>query len=115
MRKMKNRLKSSAGETIGEVLISTLVAALSLMILAMMIASAGKLVIKSKNFMDDYVKEENGIVTGTGSAVTGTLKFSDGGTEVPLTNHSPDGGYTVNIYVNDQISGKPVAAYTKGG
>ena len=52
------RLRGKAGETIAETLIATLIAALALTMLAGAVASAAKIVTKSKSTMDTYRTEE---------------------------------------------------------
>lgn len=52
--RLKKRLKSESGESIAEVLVALLIAAIALMMLATMISSTVSIVNKSKIKMDEY-------------------------------------------------------------
>jgi len=54
MRRIKNRLRSCAGESIGETLIALLISALALLMLAGAVSSAGRIVTRNKAAMISY-------------------------------------------------------------
>ena len=56
-KKIMAELRGKAGETIAETLIATLIAALALTMLAGAVASAAKIVTRSKETMDQYRAE----------------------------------------------------------
>ena len=74
----KNR--AIAGESIGEVLVATLISSLGLLMLALMISTASKMVTSSRSVMDNYIKDEVSIVTADSSSNTknGSLTFRNG-------------------------------------
>jgi len=51
---IKSKIRSIAGETIGETLIALLISALALLMLAGAIGSASKIVTRNKTAMDEY-------------------------------------------------------------
>ena len=53
-RRIKNKLRSRAGESIGETLIALLISALALLMLAGAISSAGRIVTRNKAAMISY-------------------------------------------------------------
>ncbi len=54
MRDIKNKLRSRAGESIGETLVALLIAALALLMLAGAVSSASKIVTRNKAAMEEY-------------------------------------------------------------
>lgn len=61
MKQIVNKLRSRAGETIGEVLVALLVSTLALMILAGMITATSNVVKTSKDRMDEYYTANAGL------------------------------------------------------
>ena len=93
-RPIRKRLRSRAGETITEVLVSVLIAALGKTLLAGMISAASKMITDSKKSTETYVNAENILATqpdsvgtdahvtvGTDSTVTLSKKLSNAGSE----------------------------------
>lgn len=58
----KEKLCSKLGESIAEVLVALLIAALGLLMFASMITSSSRIIQKSSNKIQEYVQEENYIV-----------------------------------------------------
>lgn len=73
-RRIKKRLKSQTGESIGEVLIALLISSLALVMLAGMISATNNMVKKSETVMNDYYACNNELeaLTATRSNVTKT-------------------------------------------
>ena len=59
-----SKLKSEAGESLGEVLIALLIAALALTMLASVITTASSIINRSKTAMDRYYAATNGLNSG---------------------------------------------------
>lgn len=64
MKQIKNKLTSSKGESIAEVMVASLIAALALLLLATMIMSSTHLVQKSEKTMDDYYNQISNLDSG---------------------------------------------------
>lgn len=119
MDKLKRKLRSRAGESLAEVLVSTLIAVLALMILAGLISSTNKMVVRSKKLTEDYVTAANLMAEQSSSGATAELTFyvdgTAGETAVKLTDGSEDDKkIDVTCYTNSTIGGIPVTAYKKG-
>lgn len=56
MKQATRKLRSRAGESIGETLVALLISALALLMLAGAISSAGRIVTRNKESMDTYYK-----------------------------------------------------------
>lgn len=54
MKKMLKKLRSTAGESIGETLIALLISALALVMLAGAVSSASNIITRSNDAMNDY-------------------------------------------------------------
>ena len=54
LRRMKNKLRSCVGESIGETLVALLIAALALLMLAGAVSSASRIVTRNKVAMEEY-------------------------------------------------------------
>ncbi|MBR6220466.1 MAG: hypothetical protein IKQ80_07880 [Clostridia bacterium] len=65
MKKLMSKLRSAAGETIGETLVALLISALALTMLAGAIGAANNIVTRSNKAMNDYYTK-----TGTGLSDT---------------------------------------------
>ena len=84
LKKIKTKLRGKAGESIAETLISTLIAALALTMLAGAIGSAAKIVTGSRNAMQNYRTVE---IQKTETGWTNTMQNDDAlyvGTSIPL-------------------------------
>ena len=116
MKKLKNqiaeKLKRKSGETLAEVLIALLIAALALTMLASTIASSSKMITQSKQKMESYYAANDSLAEKSGdSKLTMTLKLGgESGTVVKMTNAA----ITVNYNVNDEAGAKKVIAYWLG-
>ena len=80
MHSLKNKLRSQAGETIAEVLVSLLISALALTMLASMITATVSMVTRSKEKMKEYY--ENGEALELMSSDTETIKVTMRGTDL---------------------------------
>lgn len=54
MKKMLKKLRSTAGESIGETLVALLISALALVMLAGAVSSASNIITRSNDAMNDY-------------------------------------------------------------
>ena len=91
-KRIKAKLQSNAGESIGEVLIALLIAALALTMLASVITTTARLIKESRTHMDDYYDASNLLASkssGTNIAV-GAVKV-----EIKTTSGSPVGNQAV--------------------
>ena len=57
MKKMLKKLRSTAGESIGETLIALLISALALVMLAGAVSSASNIITRSNDAMNDYYRD----------------------------------------------------------
>ena len=119
-RKLMSKLKSEAGETLGEVMVALLIAALALTMLASAITSASRMITQSKTKMGSYYAAANGlnsseevtlnsvkIVTKTTGTITISIKDGD------KSDHSYED--TVSTYsIKESVAGGvKVTAYKK--
>ena len=123
------RLRSRRGETLGEVLVAVLVAALGLVILASAVRSSSNIVRKSKEAAEKYVTAERALVnrsaSSTGenagsiegvSSVDGSFSVSVGlpgaGTD-SVTRLTDDSADTIDVTfcVNSVLGKKQVISY----
>lgn len=103
---IKAKLKSQAGETIGETLVALLISALALTMLAGAISTAANLITKSETVMETYYE---GITTlGNPNADGLTIAFSDG---VKLIGDSTSSSIGVKFSKNEAFGSKPIIAY----
>ena len=73
--KIRTKLRSPRGETLGEVLVALLVAALAITMLAGAIGVSTRLVQKSKVVMNDYYLSNNDLSGGSGTSSNGSVSF----------------------------------------
>lgn len=122
---LSKKLKGNAGESIAEVLIALLIAALALTMLASVITSAAKMINRSKQLMNAYYAENEWLSAQADSAADGALTVtvstvgseSEPAREVKLI---PGGSITVKYQDNDIVSdedhnGIHVIAFWKAG
>ena len=121
--KLKRKLRSRAGESIAEVLVALLIAALAMATLAGMIGATYSMVEKSKTTMKSYVDANNGLVTqdsgGTDGKATLSITVGEGSTQTSTPvkiseGDADDKTISVVYFSNSQISGKTVISYEKG-
>ncbi len=110
IQKMKKKFGSCCGETIAETLVSLLIAALALTMLAGAMSSSLKMVTKSRNKLNAYSEKTESMVTGSGTEGTITIKvdalgtvLSDAGLNLPE--------YKVQYFFNNEFNSTPVAVY----
>ena len=100
MAKVTQKLKSSAGESIAEVLIALLISALALMMLAGMINAASNTVTTSREILEDYYGAEPSPLPRT----TATITFPGGLSVQPA----------IQIY-KEEIGSTEISFYTPVG
>ncbi len=78
MNRVSKKLKSRAGETLSEVLIALLIAALALTILANMISASSKMVLDSRGSLEKYYEAQGEPADSTAAVTWGdkSLSFS---------------------------------------
>jgi hypothetical protein len=79
--KLADKLKNTAGESLSEVLIALLIAALAMTMLASAISSTSKILTKSKTSLESYYAENDKVaeqkaVSGTGGTKTTKVKLT---------------------------------------
>lgn len=103
--RIARKLKSRAGESIAETLIGMLIASLALVMLAGSISTATRLILTSKDRMDEYYAADGDMAKQTGEAATIEITLEGGGVEQII-----DG---VDCYGNDKFENMPVYSYVK--
>ena len=108
---MKKKLKSQTGESIGETLVSLLIAALALVMLAGAISASSGVIMKGRNKLNAYYtanEAESGVV----KMKSGTRETDD---KMTLTDgkgqFSESPSYPVTYYINDEFNSRIVIAY----
>ena len=109
MKKMMQKLRSRAGESISEVLIAMLVSALGLAMLAGVISTSVRIINNSKTTMKTFIQNENALEQRESSEYDGLLTVSVDGAPIKLTGESAD-KITVS-YTNRSIGRKTVVSY----
>lgn len=105
MKQVRQKLRSQRGESLGEVLVALLVAALAITILAGAIVTAGRIITQSREAMGEYYASNNELSAHSGTPTGGKVTFSE--KLVDGTNEA-----TVNFYVNRKYD--EVVSYHKG-
>ena len=106
------KLKSEKGETISEVLIALLVAALAIVLLAGMINASYSMITKSKEKNEKYTVAENGIVEqSTDSEVSGKVTIEIDGQPGRLSDANSTYEIDVDYYTNGEAGSNPVRSY----
>lgn len=118
LREMGRRLRSQRGESLTEVLVSTLIAAVALVMLASMISTGARLVDQSRDALRSYYNENNRLAAQDSeedpAPETLTLEIVD---EDNYNILLAPGEVTIRAdqYTNDRITGLendgPVTAY----
>ena len=106
MKKVLKKLRSSAGESITETLISLLISTLALVMLAGALSAATGIVLKSRDKMDKYYTANENFVQRPESTQNRTLTLTITDNRELITTAN------VNYYVNKEFSKTPVIAYT---
>lgn len=112
MKKMLEKIKSTKGESIGEVLVALLISSLALVLLASMITSSSTLIKNSRAKMSRYYYQNDILTKQSGSASEGSITFKLSGSAVnyPLVNSS-DTAISVRYYINSEST--EVVSYGK--
>jgi len=109
MKKMMQKLRSRAGESISEVLIAMLVSALGLAMLAGVITTSTRIITKSRETAKTFTQSENALEshdTASLEVKSGTVKFAYG--------DDSDSFDLVNVnYGSKTIGKKNVTVYWK--
>ena len=120
MNKMKllgKKLRSRCGESIAEVLIALLIAALGLTLLAAMITSASRMIRMSKANMAAYVTAQNALVSRPSASIDDVITVDTGKKATVSTKLTDDYDTAAGISVKSytiSVTGKSVVAYAKG-
>ena len=105
--RIARKLKSRAGESIAETLIGMLIASLALVMLAGSISTATRLILTSKDRMDEYYAADADMANQTGEAATIEITLKGGNVEQSIKS--------VSCYQNAEFDNSPVYSYVKGG
>lgn len=107
MKKLKEKFKSHAGESISETLISLLIAALALVMLAGAISSSTSVILKSEDKLKDYYDSAESLTKRTSgiSSSNPKIRITDNDSAISAPN------YPVIYYKNEEFSKTPVVAY----
>ena len=109
MKRLFGKLRGRKGESIAEALVGLMIAALALVLLASMIGTSARMILKSEDDMDEYVSGQNALNSrtgGTGATVTLTVTspvpaaLTDKGSDsIPVDRYQINvGGETVTAY-----------------
>lgn len=112
MKTIHKKIKSTKGESIGEVLIALLISSLALVLLASMITSSSTMIKNSRAKMSRYYFQNDILTKQSGSASDGSISFKLSGSAVnyPLVNAS-DAAINVKYYINSEST--EVVSYGK--
>lgn len=106
---IKNKLRSRAGETITETLVSLLISALALVMLAGVISASSRIVNRSKAALDAYYDACNAMVEMSDASETGT-----GSVKITGTGISSAAGISEAVsYVEGTAGNRTVLYYRK--
>ena len=107
-RSLRRKIRSRAGETITEVLVSLLISVVALVMLAGMISAAARLIKTSEAKMETYYGANNALVSApSGSASDATMTIRNSDDSINMT-------VAIQYYANTTVANKPVIVYTKG-
>ncbi len=112
MKRIKRKLNSQAGESIGETLVALLIAVLALVMLAGALSASNGVVMKGRNKLDEYYSANDassGIVkrTSGGTSVSGGITIRDD------TGTISDTSYDITYYKNAEFENRTVIAYDR--
>lgn len=115
-RNLKKKLKSTAGESLIEVLVSLLIAGLAILMLGQIVGVSVRMIRRSNETMTEYYSANNVLsvmapVGGSSSVARGrasvSVTWAGSGVEVNL-GVNPD----VEYYANQSIGGSEVVSYS---
>lgn len=72
VNKVKNKLRSTSGESIAETLVAVLISAFALLMLAGTVNSASNLITKSQDSLKTYYKDYNDLASPGGASSSGS-------------------------------------------
>ena len=102
MKRIAQKLRSRAGESIGETLIALLISSLALLMLAGAISTTTRIVTHSNETMDAYYAADRGLAARDTGEASLTVTLNDG---------ENTWSYNVNAYENATFSTRRVIAY----
>lgn len=109
--KLKKKLCSQSGESIGETLVALLISTLALVMLAGAMASASGVITKSRDKLDSYYDAAENVVTRTSAAQ------ELNGKKITITDSrgaiGPRSFDNISYYLDSVLSDTPVIAYEK--
>ena len=103
---IRKKLNSQAGESIAETLVSLLIAALALVMLAGAMSASTNIVIRSRDKLDGYYdanEQPSGIVKKASGGKTGEMTISGSGVATQSIG--------VYYFTNDKLGKLPVVSY----
>ena len=113
--RLKKKLRSTAGESLVEVLVSLLIAAMAILLLGQAVGVSVRMVRQSEDALEDYYTANNVLSARPGTA--GDADVSMGEAEVVITwagtgnSVSLGTDITVEYYVNQSAAGDVVISY----
>ena len=113
MRRAIDKLRSRRGESLTEVLVSTLIAAVALTMLASMVATGARLVNQSRDRLAEYYEAGNGLAAQAPAAEdpeTIELRLKDGSGAV-VRLRADESKLEAYVFVNESLGGDGVTAY----
>jgi len=116
MKKLKSilrKVRSRSGESIAEVLVSLLIAALAMLLLAGMINASSNLITKSRAKMQEYYDANNAIVQQSSSGTNGTATLTEVDTDGNTVSNGVLQSIDVTYFKNNTFTNKPVMTYKK--
>ena len=102
MKQMTKKLRSRAGESIGETLVALLISALALMMLAGAVSTATNVVMKSKTTMSEYYQKDNQLANASGGNDL-TVTLTDTSTEGTPSPQVISANYKLNDVLGVQV------------
>ena len=116
-QRMKKKIKSNMGDSIAEVLIALLIAAVALVMLASMINASANMITRSATFMNNYYSTSNTLNTKTGAT---SSDAPTKGIKVELTFPAEEGAtpqkatktYSV-LYQKEELQNETIVSFWK--
>jgi len=102
-KRMRRKLRSNAGESIGETLVALLISALALVMLAGAISSTANMITTSDAKMGEYYDGDDVLVQQSSGAVASSVTIQGTKTAAQTRN--------ISCYTNAAFASKPVVAY----
>ena len=104
MKKMLRKLKSKAGETIGETLVALLIASFALLMLAGAISTSTGIITRSSDKIDNYFEKANSSLVEMKDAASGNVVIKEKTGSVRMN-------VPVTYGTNDDLGDKPVISF----